>query len=129
VAMPGRRFVRIGIERPRPPVRTLNLPVVVRRAGLAVALLAIAAVPVVSGTRLIIFTSAAVYALIFLSLALLERTSGQVSLAQLGFAAVGAAAFSHFVSVSGMPWVVAVILSALVAVPVGAIVAMPALRL
>jgi ABC-type branched-subunit amino acid transport system permease subunit len=64
---------------------------------------------------------------IYSSLHLLVRTSGQVSLAQAGLAAVGAATFSQFSA--GVPWLVAVLLAGLVAAPVGALVAIPAIRL
>jgi len=48
-------------------------------------------------------------------------------LAQFALAAVGAAAFPRFVD-AGVPWLLAVLLGALVAVPVGAIVSIPAIR-
>ncbi|WP_033287616.1 branched-chain amino acid ABC transporter permease/ATP-binding protein [Amycolatopsis jejuensis] len=67
--------------------------------------------------------------IVFLSLGLLVRTSGQVSLAQVGFMAVGAAAFSHFAVDFGLPWVVALLLAGAVAVPIGALLAIPAIRL
>src|SRR5215469_7734860 len=65
--------------------------------------------------------------MLFLSLGLLVRRSGQISLGHLAFAAVGAAAFGHFAG-DGIPWLFSLILAALVAVPVGAIVAIPAVR-
>ena len=64
-----------------------------------------------------------------LSLGLLVRTSGQVSLCHAAFAAIGAVAFSQFAVDHGLPWVVALVLGGLVAVPVGALVAIPAIRL
>ncbi len=69
------------------------------------------------------------YVVLFLSLGLLVRLSGQVSLAHLGLAAVGAAAFGHLVSDHGIPWLPAVLLAALIVVPVGAVIAIPAIRL
>jgi ABC-type branched-subunit amino acid transport system ATPase component/ABC-type branched-subunit amino acid transport system permease subunit len=45
----------------------------------------------------------------------------------LAFAAVGAAAFGHFAG-DGMPWLLALVLATLVAVPVGALIAIPAVR-
>jgi ABC-type branched-subunit amino acid transport system ATPase component/ABC-type branched-subunit amino acid transport system permease subunit len=67
--------------------------------------------------------------MLFLSLGLLVKTSGQISLCHLAFAAVGAAAFGHFTTSFHLPWALALILAGLVAVPVGAIVAIPAIRL
>ena len=60
---------------------------------------------------------------------LLVRVSGQISLCHLAFAAVGAAAFGHFTDSYHLPWLLALLLAMLVAVPVGAIVAIPAIRL
>jgi ABC-type branched-subunit amino acid transport system ATPase component/ABC-type branched-subunit amino acid transport system permease subunit len=65
--------------------------------------------------------------ILFLSLGLLVRRSGQISLCHLAFAAVGAAAFGHFAG-DGLPWLVALVLASLVAVPVGALIAIPAVR-
>jgi len=65
---------------------------------------------------------------LLLSLGLLVRLSGQVSLCQVSFAAVGAAAFSH-VAQAGVPWLIALIIAGLVAVPLGALLAVPAIRL
>ena len=70
-----------------------------------------------------------VYVMLFLSLGLLVKTSGQISLCHLAFAAVGAAAFGHFTVDWHVPWLVALLLAGLVAVPVGAIIAIPAIRL
>jgi ABC-type branched-subunit amino acid transport system permease subunit len=59
----------------------------------------------------------------------LVGVSNQVSLCQFAFAAVGAAAFGHFLTGSHLPWLLALGLSGLVAVPIGAFVAIPAIRL
>ncbi|MBA2950828.1 branched-chain amino acid ABC transporter permease [Streptomyces himalayensis] len=63
------------------------------------------------------------------SLHLLVRTSGQVSLAHAALVAVGASTFSHLAVGAGLPWPVAVVLAGAVAVPVGVLVAVPAIRL
>ncbi len=86
-------------------------------------------VPLLVGTKLGVWSSALVDVILFLSLGLLIRTSGQVSLCQYGFAAVGAAAMAHFTHDVGIPWTIALILSGLVAIPVGALIAIPAIRL
>ena len=62
-------------------------------------------------------------------LGLLVRVSGQISLCHLAFAAVGAAAFAHFADSYHLPWLLALLCAMLVALPVGAIVAIPAIRL
>jgi branched-subunit amino acid ABC-type transport system permease component len=95
--------------------------------GVALVLLVLRA-PDLVGTRLPVYTAALAYAVVLLSLALLMRTSGQISLAQLAFAAVGAAASARLATQAGVPWLAAVLLGALTAVPVGAVLAVPAIR-
>lgn len=125
---PASKLVDFTVERKPSAKEPHQLPVKVKVSGgilLAVLLLRL---PYLVGTRLPVFTSAAAYVLIFLSLLLLMRTSGQVSLAQLSFAAVGSVASARLVVEAGVPWVVAVIAGALIAVPVGALLAIPAIR-
>jgi ABC-type branched-subunit amino acid transport system permease subunit len=62
-------------------------------------------------------------------LALLERMSGQICLAQLAFVAVGGSTFSHLAHGAGLPWGIAVAGASVIAVPVGALLAIPAIRL
>jgi branched-subunit amino acid ABC-type transport system permease component len=103
-----------------------------RRTGAVVAaagVVALVAAPFVVGARLPLYTNALTFALIFLSLALLVITSGQVSLAHAAFAAVGATTFSHLTVGVGLPWGVALLLAGLATVPVGVAVALPAIRL
>jgi ABC-type branched-subunit amino acid transport system permease subunit len=69
-----------------------------------------------------------VAATIFLSLGLLVWTSGQVSLCHAAFVAVGAATTGHLVS-GGVPWVLAVLIAGLIVVPLGFVIAIPAMRL
>jgi ABC-type branched-subunit amino acid transport system permease subunit len=84
--------------------------------------------PHLVGTRTVTYTNALCFVILFSSLSLLVRMSGQISLCQMTFAAVGGATFAHAIS-GGFPWPVAVLLAGLVAVPVGAVVAIPAIRL
>jgi ABC-type branched-subunit amino acid transport system ATPase component/branched-subunit amino acid ABC-type transport system permease component len=67
--------------------------------------------------------------LIMLSLGLLVRTAGIVSLCTAAFAAIGAVSFSQLHVDANLPWLVAVLIAGLIAVPVGAIIAIPAIRL
>jgi len=87
------------------------------------------AVPELVGFRLIQWTIGLTAVILFLSLGLLTRTSGQVSLCHAGFAAIGAVAFSKLTTEHHVPWLLALILSALIVVPVGALVSIPAIRL
>lgn len=99
------------------------------RAARAAAVFAVAlGLPQLVGHRLPVYTSGLAFAIIFLSLLLLMRTSGQVSLAQLAFAAVGASTSSKLIVEAGLPWMLGVLVGALAAVPVGAILAVPAIR-
>ena len=71
---------------------------------------------------------AAGFFIILASMGLLLWTSGQISLCQMAFAAVGAVTVGHAES-AGLPWLVGVGLAILVALPVGALVAIPSFRL
>jgi ABC-type branched-subunit amino acid transport system ATPase component/branched-subunit amino acid ABC-type transport system permease component len=67
--------------------------------------------------------------LIMLSLGLLVRTAGIVSLCSAAFAAIGAVSFSQLHVDAGLPWILAVLIAGLIAVPIGALVAIPSIRL
>jgi len=69
------------------------------------------------------------YLMVFLSLGLLVRTSGQVSLAHVSFMAIGVCSMSNLINDAGVNWWLALVLSGLVAIPVGALLAIPAIRL
>ena len=109
--------------------RSWYAPTRMRLVAAAVVLVVFIFIPTFVGNDLPIWSSALVYIMLFLSLGLLVRTSGQISLCHLAFAAVGAAAFGHFTTSFHFPWLAALVLAGLVAVPVGALVAIPAIRL
>jgi ABC-type branched-subunit amino acid transport system ATPase component/branched-subunit amino acid ABC-type transport system permease component len=122
---------RLARRRPLTQLRvrnTYHAPVRVRLVAGALTLAFLAIVPIFQATHIAIWSSALIDIILFLSLGLLVRRSGQISLCQLAFAAVGAAAFGHFSAGDGMPWLVALLLAALIAVPVGAFIAIPAVR-
>jgi branched-subunit amino acid ABC-type transport system permease component len=110
------------------PSRT-RLPRTVKVAGTIAAAAALLAVPAVVGPRLPAFSTGLVFVVLFLSLSLLTRISGQISLSHAAFAAVGAVTFSHLTSESHAPWLVGVAVAGLVTVPVGAVLALIATRL
>ncbi len=114
---------------PPPPHSAYTAPARVSIGGAVLLVGFLALVPDIVGLKLAAWTVAVMYVVLFLSLGLLVRLSGQVSLAHLGLAAVGAAAFGHLVSDHGIPWLLAVLLAALIVVPVGAVIAIPAIRL
>ena len=85
-------------------------------------------VPAFAGTHLPLWSVAAAFVVLFASLQLLVRTSGQISLCHAAFAAVGGSTFAHLTH-HHVPWLIALALGGLVTVPVGAVVAIPAIRL
>ena len=122
---------RLASRRIAPQLRvraTYHAPTRVRLGAGVLAIAFLAFIPALQTNYLALWSGALINMILFLSLGLLVRNSGQISLCHLAFAAVGAAAFGHFTSSFGLPWLLSFILAALVAVPVGAIVAIPAVR-
>jgi ABC-type branched-subunit amino acid transport system ATPase component/branched-subunit amino acid ABC-type transport system permease component len=89
----------------------------------------LALVPAFAGIHLQDWTTALGTTIIFLSLGLLVRLSGQVSLCHVAFAAIGACALAHLAGDEGVPWLLALLGAGLIAVPIGALLAIPAMRL
>jgi ABC-type branched-subunit amino acid transport system permease subunit len=89
---------------------------------------ATALLPHLVDAKLPVYLNAAVLTPMLLSLGLLTWTSNQISLCHAAFVAVGATSFAHL-SHAGLPWLPALLLGALAAVPLGAFVALPAIRL
>jgi ABC-type branched-subunit amino acid transport system ATPase component/ABC-type branched-subunit amino acid transport system permease subunit len=119
-------------QRPAPVVQRgagWSAPPALQLGGGAVLFVALLFVPSFAGSHLTDWTVALAMTILFLSLGLLVRTSGQVSLCHVSFAAIGAVAFSQFAGDAGIPWLPALLLAGLVAVPVGALLSIPAIRL
>ncbi|MCK9896025.1 ATP-binding cassette domain-containing protein [Frankia sp. AgB32] len=129
IVLPRRRLERRRASATRPARHSYRAPARVRVATGLVALAVLAVVPMIQAGHLAVWSAALIDIILFLSLGLLVRQSGQISLCQLGFAAVGAAAFSHLAVDAGLPWLVALLLATLIAIPVGALVSIPAVRL
>ena len=125
---PRRKLVRPSSIETRPPLQWHGPPALRYSVGAAV-VIALALVPQFVDVKLSFWTNALTQILLFLALGLLVRTAGLVSLCTTAFAAIGAVAFSQFAVDHNMPWLLAVFLAGLVAVPVGALVAIPAIRL
>jgi branched-subunit amino acid ABC-type transport system permease component len=81
-----------------------------------------------SSGRLLTATAVAAFVLIFSSLGLLVGMSRQVSLCHVVFVALGATTLARLLD-AGVPYLPALLLAGLVMVPVGALVAIPAIRL
>jgi ABC-type branched-subunit amino acid transport system ATPase component/ABC-type branched-subunit amino acid transport system permease subunit len=130
ILIPRRRLVDRRLNARAAIVDHWRAPARVQLVGGAILLALLIALPfLISSARMPTYTDALTKVVLFLSLGLLVKTSGQVSLAHAGFAAIGAAAFSHFAAGFHLPWLVALLLAAAVAIPVGAFIAIPAIRL
>ncbi|ADP81144.1 ABC transporter permease subunit [Pseudofrankia inefficax] len=129
IVLPRRRLDRRRTGAALPVRRPYHAPGPVRWVSGLVALGVLAVIPVVQAGHLAVWSAALIDIILFLSLGLLVRQSGQISLCHLGFAAVGAAAFSHLAVGAHLPWLVALLLATLIAIPVGALVSIPAVRL
>jgi branched-subunit amino acid ABC-type transport system permease component len=117
----GTRLAR-RLDFAQPLGRSISLPAMALGLGVLVVL------PRLVGFRLPLYMTGLVFVILFASLGLLVRTSGQVSLCQIAFAAVGASAFAHLTG-DGVPWLVAVLVAGVITMPIGAILAIPAIRL
>lgn len=127
--VPRARLIERGTKRVRKLTPTLDLP---RQVNVGLTVMTVAfflALPViVPGPDLNQFTVGVGFAIVLLSLGLLLWSSGQISLCQMAFAAIGASTFAHLQQ-GGFPWLVCLLLAGLAAVPAGAIVAIPSFRL
>ncbi|GAA2409795.1 branched-chain amino acid ABC transporter permease/ATP-binding protein [Actinomadura vinacea] len=125
---PKRRLKPPSLVENRPPPQW-RAPGRVRLATVLVVVALLSTVPLFAGTRLTFYIVGLTQIVMFMSLGLLVRTSGQVSLCHAAFGAIGAVAFSQLAVDQGLPWLVALLLGALIVVPVGALIALPAIRL
>jgi ABC-type branched-subunit amino acid transport system permease subunit len=128
LVIPKRRLAVAG-RVPRPAPDRTPFPAAVERAALLAGAAGLALVPAVVGARLPVWINGLTFVLIFLSLELLVHLSGQISLCQAAFAALGATTFSHLTHGLGLPWPLALVLAGVAVVPLGAVVAVPAIRL
>ncbi len=109
------------------PAATFAPPVLATGALVGIAI-AIAIPFVVEPAYVNQYTTGIGFAVVMASLGLLLWTSGQISLCQMAFAAIGASTFGHATS-AGMPWLAALAVSVLVAIAAGALAAIPSFRL
>ena len=117
----GRQARAIPAElRDVPSVRSLR-----RSFAVTVAVLLLASPYVLSPSQTSTLATTVVYAIVGMSLLVLTGWAGQVSLGQFGFAAVGA----YVAAVSGLPFLLALLLGALAGAAVAVLVGIPALRL
>lgn len=126
--VPKRKLVDLGHTARVVAPAQLALSKLVRSSSAGAALALALMIPLLVGTKLPLWNNALSQVGIFLALGLLVRTSGQISLCHIGLAAVGASGFGHSLE-QGVPWGLAVLVAGAVAIPVGAIIAIPAIRL
>jgi ABC-type branched-subunit amino acid transport system ATPase component/branched-subunit amino acid ABC-type transport system permease component len=128
--LPRRRLISVGgTAKLRSLSPTWTFPPRFQLLGGAVTLVVLVLIPGIVGFRLDGWSTSLTYVMLLLSLGLLVRTSGQVSLCQVTFAAFGVVAFSKLTGDLGIPWAPALVLSGLIVVPIGALLAIPAIRL
>ena len=127
IVTPRSRLVDRRLIRPLHVPPSWHAPRRIRIGSGVAALVALCFVPTLVGVKLSVYSGALTLVIVLLSIGLLVRTSRQVSLCQYGFAAIGAATMGHFSH--HLPWLLALVLATLVTVPVGVIVAIPAIRL
>jgi len=128
LVIPRRKLIEVGRLVPSRPLPVSPFSKPQRTAGFALFGLVTFLAPHFAGAKLPAYNVALSQVVLFASLHLLVRTSGQISLCHFGFAAVGAAGFGHLLN-SGAPFPVAVAIGGLVCLPLALIVAIPAIRL
>jgi ABC-type branched-subunit amino acid transport system ATPase component/branched-subunit amino acid ABC-type transport system permease component len=110
----------------RPPYYA---PPLVRGGFGTVVVIILLLIPGFAGAYIGVWSAFLIEVMLLLSLGLLVRTSGQLSLCQYAFAAIGAATFSHLADDTHVPWLVALLGAIVIAVLIGALLAVPAIRL
>ncbi len=121
-SLPGRDFVSEHLPR----VGSGQLRVV--PICVAVAAVAVLAYTVFDDSLVLGSTVLGAVALIALSQVVITGYAGQLSLAQMSMAGVGALCAAQVSVAWGVPFLLAIVISAVVVIPVGVVVALPALR-
>jgi len=107
----------------------VRMPARVQALAAAPLLVLAALAPLFTGFHLVVWGSGLVFVILFVSMVLLVRVAGQVSLCHVTFAAIGASTFARLAGDFHLPWFGALALAALCVVPIGAVLAIPASRL
>jgi ABC-type branched-subunit amino acid transport system permease subunit len=130
LVIPRNKLVESGRQIKSRAVPPSSLPARVRAGGFSAALVVALLVPHLGfvGAHLPAYDQAMTQVILFVSLHLLVRTSGQISLCHFGFAAIGACGLGHMLG-DGMPWALAVLMGGLFCIPPAIVIAVPAIRL
>ena len=114
----------------RPPPRTPEVTFGARAFTALVGVLLVAsALTWVSGNWLFVLTQGLVLSVVFLSITLITGMAGQISLCQATFAGVGAFTAGQLATHHGVPVLTGMVIGGVLAAAVGAVVAIPTLRL
>jgi branched-subunit amino acid ABC-type transport system permease component len=128
VASPKGRFTEVGDSAGSAARRSVGTNRFPWRALAVLTAVALVVPALLSPAKLLTASATVVFVLMFASLGLLVGLSRQVSLCHAVFAVFGATTLSHLQS-AGVPYVLALVLAGLAVVPVGALIAIPAIRL
>lgn len=128
LVIPRGKLKEVGVPVKALPKKASAMPRQVSAGLVAAILVASLFVPSLVGSHLPAYNLALTQVVLFVSLHLLVRTSGQISLCHFGFAAIGAAAFGHMQG-RGVPFGLAVLLGGLAAILPALIISIPAIRL
>jgi ABC-type branched-subunit amino acid transport system permease subunit len=107
-----------SIGRPTRPVAT----------AIGTFVIGVAAMYLLHGSDRVALMASVVWVCLCLSLVVLTGYVGQVSLAQMSFAGIGAFMLSHLSENWGVPFPFSLLLAAVAAIPVGLLIGLPALR-
>jgi ABC-type branched-subunit amino acid transport system ATPase component/branched-subunit amino acid ABC-type transport system permease component len=114
---------------PKPIKQSYYAPPRVRAVFAVLAIGFLALIPKIVATELSVWLYGLTFMALFLSLGLLVKLSGQVSLCHTALAAIGGATLAHASVDWGLPWFVAIFVAGLVTAAVGLIIAIPAIRI
>jgi ABC-type branched-subunit amino acid transport system ATPase component/branched-subunit amino acid ABC-type transport system permease component len=127
---PKRAFLRAKLTEPKRRITgSVHLPARMEVLIGIVVLAVLILVPEFAGFRITAWAASMATLVLLLSLGMLVRLSGQVSLCQIAFAAIGVSAFALLTDHAHLPWLLALVLSGLIAVPFALVLAIPAIRL
>ena len=129
VLTPRARLRFASVRRVPLTLSAVRAPARVQALAAAPLLVLAALAPLFTGLHLLVWGSGLVFVIVFASMVLLVRVAGQVSLCHVAFVAIGASTFARLAGEFHLPWFAALVIAALVVVPIGAVLAIPASRL
>lgn len=123
-----------GVDPPPPSLAATQRSALLTNLTRALGVIVVLAVLVLALTQfdeywLALFTRGLIYSTIFLSITVFTGMAGQISLCQAAFAGIGAFGTAQLVSAFNLPVLTTIVMGALIAAVVGALLAIPVLRL